>query len=282
METHRRGKKLTTARLTAVVACASAVLAVMAPTASARHHNPRPQLSWTIAHSASEGQSIPFSWSGRRLGRNHRLVVQRPVGTAHVWKTILRLPSNSGSGELPGMALGRYRLRLADFALVRSYYRGGRRHRRRAFRWRLVAKRVVGIGVFGQVPFTTLFNQSHVGALATPTASFSYVQSWPVYDSRNLFGVTHNNCVSVHIAFVPHFRDDEGDGTVTVVQESRDPVSATVPFETAGSVDVGLTPGQTWGVNATNSPNLSIGLAEPEYYINGYAVCDSTESLFSR
>jgi hypothetical protein len=183
------------------------------------------------------------------------------------------------------MALGRYRLRLADFALVRRhgrrYYRGGRRHRRRAFRRRLVAKRVVGIGVFGQVPFTTLFNERNVAALATPTASFSYVRVWPVYESHNLFGVSRNNCTSVHIEFVPHFRDDEGDGTVTVVQESRDRVSATVPFETIGSVDADLTPGQTWGVNATNSPNLSIGLAEPEYYINGYAVCDSTESFFS-
>jgi hypothetical protein len=129
------------------------------------------------------------------------------------------------------------------------------------------------------VPFTTLFNERHVGALATPTASFSYVRMWPVYDSRNLFGVSRNNCVAVHVEFVPHFRDDDGDGTLTIIQESRDPVSATVPFETVGSVDAELTPGQTWGVTATNSPNLSIGLAEPEYYVNGFAVCDSREQF---
>jgi hypothetical protein len=231
-------------------------LMLCAPSAFARrHHAPRPRVSWTPAPAVNEGAPIPFSWRGSHLGRKHRLVVQRPVGTAHTWQTILRLSSNSGSGELPGFPLGTYRLRIADLV--------GRR---------VLAQQVAGIAVFGEVPFSTLFGSNNSGVHITPTTSFPYVNYY--YGSSHLFTVEHNRCSHVHIAFVGHhgeYEDPKAPLTLTLVQESREPTTASAPPEAIGSLDAELVPGQSWGVNIAATPGV---------YINGYAVCDSAESFF--
>jgi hypothetical protein len=225
--------------------------------ASAR---PRPAVSLSLAR-ASEGAPISFTWSARHVG-SARLVVQRPVGTAHTWKTMLKLSGTGGTGELPGVALGRYRYRLAAL----------KGHR-------VLAQEVAGVSVFGQVPLATLLGEvTHEGVWNTPTTAFPYVAT---FDQGAAFSVQHNHCVSVHISFLlvrgglNSSVDKSGfSGTLTVVQESRDPVSATVPYEGIGSVDAQLAPGQTWGVNTSASPEYL------EFLVNGYAVCDSTESFF--
>lgn len=235
--------------------CVLAGLVLLPSSAAASR---RPSLSLTLPHVASEGAPIPFSWTGSRLGRKHRLVMQRPVGTAHTWQTIMKLPSNSGSGELPGMQLGKYRLRLADLS--------GRR---------VLARQVVGIGVFGSVPFSTLFgNRSLNGVAATPKYSFPYVAYWDgEVDDNPIFTVEHNHCQNVHIAFLPGFLGPGTTGSITVVQESRDPVIASADRDTIGSLDAELVPGQSWAVNGeTVSEHINL---------NGYAICDSTESFFS-
>jgi hypothetical protein len=227
----------------------------------------RARVSLTLPQAVSENAPIPFSWAGSHLGRGHKLVVQRPVGTAHTWQTILRLPSNSGSGELPGMALGSYRLRIADVI--------GRR---------VLAQQAVTINVYGTVPFTTLL-RSGTRSYATPTSSFPYVAMWEAYDYNNPgVAVTNNHCLSVHVAFVPGKEGEnaklaEGVGTLTLVQESRDPVSASVAYNGIGSIDAELTPGQSWAINASYADNGHH--LPPEMYLNGYAVCDSTESFFA-
>jgi hypothetical protein len=270
------GDRVTAGRWTgaAVLLCALAAFSVFAPSAIARHHVPRPQLSWKLPTAIGEGEPIPFSWSGRHLGEHHKLVVQRPVGTAHVWKAIMRLPSDQGTAELLGMALGRYRLRIADLALVprpKSLH-----HRRPHFR--VLAKDAAGIGVFGQVPFSTLFNtDEHEHVYTAPQFSFPYVVGWNSLDAEagggsTVFKVDRNACMSAHIAFVAASRETaKGTGTLTLVQESRDAVSATVAFNTIGSLDAELTPGQSWAVTVDLS--TSIGDA----YLNGSAVCDSAE-----
>lgn len=215
-------------------------------------------VSWSLTPTVNEGAPIPFSWSAARLGRNYRLVIQRPFGTVHVWKSIMRLQTTSGSATLPGSGLGTRRFRIAAF-------RGSK----------LLAKQVSSVSIFGTVQFTTLL-QIDSPAVHTMTGnSFSYVREWSVGGdySENLFGVSNNNCSSVHVAFAVGSWASESRviGTVTVVQESRDPVSSSVPFEGTGSVDAELTPGQTWGVNASTQGGVG------EFFINGYATCYSTE-----
>jgi hypothetical protein len=177
----------------------------------------------------------------------------------------MRLSGNSGSAELPGLPLGKYRFRIADLA--------GQR---------VLAQQVSGIAVFGQVPFSTLFGESGAGVLATPTNSFPYVAHWGVSrwgDSELAFKVEHNHCLSVHIAFVGSFYHAHGTTTLALVQESRDPVSASAPFEAIGSLDAELVFGQSWAVSIQSTPDPHQETEGGNTYINGYAVCDSTEQF---
>jgi hypothetical protein len=250
----RLGGKRLMRRLTTMLFCAVAGSALFASTALATRP---PSLSWTLPHTADEGASIQFSWTGRHLGKKHRLVIQKPEGTAYTWRTIMRLNTNSGSAELPPMPLGKYRLRIADLS-----------------GHRVLARQVSGIGVFGQVPFSTLFQGSEQtpGVHAGPSYSFPFVASWE--DGRSpAFTVQRNHCSLVHIAFVGSGYGKPGTSIVTLVQESRDPVSASAPFDSIGSLDAEVIPGQSWAVNFSEQELPTMYLA----YINGYAVCNSTE-----
>jgi hypothetical protein len=192
----------------------------------------------------------------------------------------MRLPSNSGSAELPGMPLGKYRLRLADLS-----------------GHRVLAQQVAGIGVFGQVPLSTLFRGGYLpngdlesGVYATPSSSFPYIGGAVVGDRsrpNTVFSVSHNRCSAVHIGFVLGETPGEGYsypesiyGVVTLVQQSRNPVTSEVPLNGIGSVDAELVAGQTWSMLVAENNRDGIP-AGPTVYFNGYAVCDSTESFFS-
>jgi hypothetical protein len=268
-----------------IVGLALLLLLVLAPSqaASAGHnhqHHAKPRVSWNVPGRVSEGQAIPFTWKVKgRIGGKYRLVVQRPVGTARVWRTMLRLRTRKGSAELPGQKLGKYRFRLALLE--------GRR---------VLTKQVVGIGVFGQVPFSMLLRDGYLsggdlenGVYATPTASFPYVGSASEGDHgrpNTIFSVKHNRCSAVHVDFV--LGESPGDskhpsslyGVVTLVQQTRDPVGTEVPLNGIGAVDAELVPGQTWSLLAEENNRDGIVGTEIVYF-NGYAVCSSTESFFS-
>ncbi|MGA7966746.1 MAG: YncE family protein [Gammaproteobacteria bacterium] len=253
-------------------------------TASRRHRylrGRRPRVFWTLPGGVNEGQPIPFSWKvAGRLGRKYRLVVQRPVGTGHVWQTMQRLRGRRGSAELPGQALGTYRFRLAVLE--------GRR---------VLAQRVTGVGVFGQVPFSVLFSNGlpgttfghqENGVYATSSTSFPYIGGVWAGDRgtpNTAFSIRSNPCVSVHIAFV--LGETPGEGytypadvfaVVSLVQQTRDPVATEVPLNGTGSIDAELVPGQTWSLLAVENDRNGVE-AGPTVYFNGYAVCDSTGSL---
>jgi hypothetical protein len=233
-----------------VCVCAAAVTLGIAPGVSAA---PRASVSLTLPHQVNENAPIPFSWTGSHLGRNHKLVIQRPFGTAHTWRSIKRLSTNSGSGELAGFPMGTYRLPIADFV--------GRR---------LLAQQVVGIGVFGQVPFSTLFS-APTSVYTTPTSSFPYMAGGEIGDDDPILKVERNRCNFVHVAFVPGPHGEVGTGSVTLVQESRDPVSASAPFDAIGSLDAQVVPGQSWAVLAPKA-SVEFGFI----YVNGYAICSKS------
>ncbi len=254
---------------------AVALISLLAPASAlaGAHRPPRPRLAWTLPRTGSEGQSIAFSWSARHLGRHHRLVIQKPEGTAHTWRSIMRLKSNSGSGRLPGVALGHYRFRIADLVPARRPHRHSHPH------FRVIAKEAASIAVFGEVPFSTLFGEGVVGVDTTPSLTFPYAaliqpEVW-TNGSSHLFTVEHNHCYQAHVSFIGTFGEwqseyeaTQGQTTLTLVQESRDPVSAVADYESIGSLDAELVPGQSWGVNIAGGNGA---------YINGYALCDSAQ-----
>jgi hypothetical protein len=191
------------------------------------------------------------------------LLVQRPVGTAHVWKTVTRLTKNSGSGQLPGVPLGdKYRYRLAAIEGTR-----------------VLARDVQGFSIFGQVPFSTLLNEYQNKVLTLAQGTFPYTR-YNYGDRSPIIEVNNNNCLSVHIDFVAfeyYNHAAPGTETFTLVQESRDPVSVSVPYNSIGALEAELSPGQSWGLNSSHasphqgSPTMS--------YLNGYAICKSTETF---
>lgn len=252
-------RSVVTVLLLTLIACI-ALTGVVPANARSRHqlrHKNRAYIYWTLPATANEGQPVSFIWRGKYFGGHYKVVVERPFGTSHVWKGIMQLNA-SGNGTLPGMRLGVYWFRIAVFR--------GRT---------LLAQQTSVIKVFGTVPFTTLLQYDNTRVYTMTGNSFSYVLERTIFDgdSENVFGVSNNNCSSVHVAFAVGSVQTVSNvtGTVTVVQESRDPVSSSAPFERTGSVDAELTPGQTWGVNASAQGGSG------EFYVNGYATCDSTE-----
>jgi hypothetical protein len=256
------------------------VLVGCAALASSALASQRPSVSWSLPHTADEGAAITFSWTGHHLGQGHRLVIQKPEGTARTWRSVMKLPTNSGSAELPGLPLGKYRYRIADLT-----------------GHRVLAQQAAGVAVFGQVPFSVLLHDGYLttgdlenGVYATSSTSFPYVGGTYVGDHgrpNTVFSVNHNRCSGVHIGFVLGETPGEGYsypssiyGVVRLVQQSRDPVTAEVPLNGIGSVDVQVVPGQTWSllVEENNRNGINGG---PTVYFNGYAICDSTESIFT-
>jgi hypothetical protein len=222
----------------------------------------KPKVSLSFPGTAEEGIPISFSWTATRLGRGEKLVLQKPMGTAHTWRSVMRLHSRHGSAQLPGISLGKYQFRLAVL-LGRKVEAQARDH----------------VAVFGSVPFSTLFGRSgfeHV--LATPSYTFSFVgPAHVVYSSdTNIFTLVNaNHCRAVHIAFVTQ-GEHPAMTSVKVIQESREPVVSSVPRDVLGSIDAKLVPGQSWGVNAI----ATYTEGTPRLYFNGYAICDSTEPFW--
>jgi hypothetical protein len=242
--------------------CVGLASAALVPSAGAA---PKAKVSLALPSMANEGAAISFSWTGRHLGPNHRLVLQKPVGTAHVWKSIMRLNSNSGSAEMSGLPLGTYRLRIADLI--------GRR---------VIAQQVGTLPVYGQVPFSTLFNDHQSKVQTTPQYTFPWVVSHYDGDGPTAFQVSNNNCLSVHIGFVSmeyYNHGATGTETLTLVQESKEPVSTSVAYNAIGSLDAELVVGQSWAVSQSH---LSEHQGSPTMtYINGYAICKSAEPFRS-
>lgn len=254
------------------------VLGLLALLPASALGGPKPKVALSFPN-AAEGAPLTFNWTARHLGGVKKLVIQRPFGTAHVWKTVQRLKGTGGSGLLPGQSLGSYRYRIAA---VRGRF--------------VLAAQVATAHVYGQVPFSTLFRNGEYpsGVYTTPTGSFPYVGSGPgslehmgnTEDGEvpsTMFSVAHNRCSTVHLTFVlggtgflgksPAFT-----GTVSLVQQTREAVSASVPFNQTGSIDTELIPGQTWSVIASYvGHDEEWVIFTPTLYFNGYAVCDSAE-----
>lgn len=238
------------------------VLACLAASAGASAAVAKPTVALSLPPTADEGAPISFSWSGKHLGQGHKLVIQKPMGTANAWRSIMRLSSNKGSAQLPAMALGKYRFRIVD----------------------LIGKRVLAqdrghVAVFGQVPFSTLFGRSgYEHVVATPAFTFTFVG--PAHDvfgtDTNIFTLVHpNHCRSAHIEFVTQ-GEHPAITSAKVIQESREPVSASVSLNTIGSIDAELVPGQSWGMMAV----AAYKEGGPDLYLNGYAVCDSMKPFW--
>jgi hypothetical protein len=251
-----------------IICIALAAMLAVPATATAR-----PRLSLTLPpQGADAGQPIAYQWSVA-TSRPGSVVLQRQTGTARVWRTVARLEGSSGSGRLPALALGSYKLRIANI---------GPKPRRK-----LWAQQVRTLRVFGDVPLGKLLASGERGVFNAPTATFPYVDALTVDHGstrgrRDTFST--NTCRSVRISFSGAYVSFLSDGddisqlgvTAQVTQETRDPVTASAPLGAIASLNATLVPGQSWSIGA--SVYGTSNLADFEYgslraYLNGTASC---------
>lgn len=253
---HRRVQAL---RAVLVVLLMSALVSSgVAPAAASA----RPRVAFAISSAVTAGASTTFTWTAQRV-KGSLLAVQRTEGTAAAWRTVVRLGAgSSGSGVLPALPIGRYRLRLVELA----------------GHSRVLATQVRAIEAFGNVSFAALFHEQG-GIYTTPQGTFPYAL-WRSGTERTIITVSTNTCRSVHLEFIAGDSDSNDppeeiasqQGTFSLVQQSADPVSSTVSGDTKGTIDTQVIPGQSWAINATQDDgNLLF-----TWFINGSAECFST------
>lgn len=233
------------------------LLLLALPQAASAH---RYHVAIRLPATATSGSPIPFTWSASTPGA---VVVQKPEGTSHVWRTIPRLSGHSGTNALPPLQIGTYHMRIAAIGGRRTY-----------------AESRVLLRVYGQVPFTTLFHRNSVQTVTTPNNTFDYIVQPGLEDTPPLT-VSNNDCISLHIEWDTHILGyrprqitPELQATLSLVQEAREPQSVTATYETISTLDATVE-GKSWSLEAKNS-NTAWDLAG---YVNGYGVCDSTEEL---
>jgi hypothetical protein len=228
-------------------------------TATQSGSRPAPTVHLALAASADAGKPIVARYTGVGVSS---LQVQRQEGTANAWNTIQMLNAASGVATLPGVALGTYRVRLIGLDGVGN----------------VAAEDDHTLRVFGEVPFAKLFNTGDNGVYTLPNGTFPYVFHQYGAGDINLVTVSRNPCRHVHLEFVPGstFNNDLSgqSGSMTIVQQSADPVSATAEGNTVGTVDASVKPGQTWAVNFRESAASETLF---DWYANGTASCDSTD-----
>jgi hypothetical protein len=247
-------------------ACAVAALLVAVPTEGALARPvTKPALQLILPSQATQGSVTPYSFTAKRVPRADKLVIQRQMGTARAYRTVAALSNvASGTGSLPALQLGVYRFRIAVLSA---------RHGKTV----VVATASTHLAVFGDIPLSTLFAAAAAvgGTYTTPTRTFPWAVQWWVTGS-SVTQFTENpadsHCRSLNLDFVAESGHLSGDTvTLTVVQQASDPLAVSAAQDVISSLDVTLTPGQSWSVQtaATNFFGLNVDL-------NGTASCDQS------
>jgi len=250
------------------VAVASTAFVPRAGVALAAPAGKRPAVEWTISHSPNAGKPVPFTWKVRHLPAHGSLVLQTPEGTGRVWQTISRLGHHSsGSASTPKLSLGVRHLRLAIV------------HGRK-----VIAAAAHTLRVYGKVPLKRLLKYPNKGTYTAPTFTFPYVATNEFSGTTANRGIVtdgKSRCRRIVIAGVLG-TDGQADtvsgetGTLTVVQQSRNPTSASAGSDQLATVSAKVKPGQSWSLNdaVSNSPYWG-----GTFYLNGYGICFARSKL---
>jgi hypothetical protein len=218
-------------------------------------------ITLTLPSQATAGVAVPFTYTSVGVTAGERLVVQRQLGTGHVYQTVATLRRvRVGHSALAPFPLGVYGLRIAVIA-----------------GHRVIPDPPAVMSVFGQVPFTTLFRatQGSSGVFSLPNSTFPYAFNF-VQATAPIARVTstHSWCRSLTFSFVSANATGSNPTetlTMIVVQQSRDPVSASASLGQVQSLTANVVPGESWSLRSSTLPGQSAYYV----YVNGYGMCDT-------
>jgi hypothetical protein len=130
--------------------------------------------------------------------------------------------------------------------------------------------------------FNADFGGPTPGVYTTPERTFSYALKAFANEGETftLATIGNNSCRSVRVRFVPGREGGADDpffhgssATVSIVQEGRQPQSATAQFNDTGTVDATLSPGSAWSMNSRST------VQSMDLFIDGSAECRSGDPL---
>jgi hypothetical protein len=237
------------------------------------------RLALSLPPTAHAGASVGYAYAASGFPRGTRVALQRQEGTADSWRTVASKPAGNGSGQLAALPLGRYAFRLAVIAHSR----------------RILAQQHRVLEVYGQVPLSRLFaleggagggafytGKIHGGVYTTPTGTFPYAMQLFANEAQQFTFTTTStsNCDALNLEFVPGEADSADPGaatattTLSVLQQTLPPASATAAPKTRASLSARLAPGTSWSIT-TQATGANFG----DVYVNGYGTCFSAEPL---
>jgi hypothetical protein len=257
-----------------VLATGAVSICVLPASAMAKQET---KVTLKLPASATAGAATPFAYTTNAVPKGAKVVVQRPEGTGHIWRTIADLQIGPHRASVPALPIGVYTLRLAVLAKRKVTHKN-----KTSVETVVTAQAVQRLAVFGEVSLSTLLSKvAEPGDFTTPTSVFPFIFS--TYDGRvnyTALQISNNPCRAINLQWViggpqPDEIDPSQSGAVTLVQESADPVSASSAMGAIAALPVTtLVPGQPWSIR--------VGQEGPSggflftWYFNGSANCDST------
>ncbi len=215
-----------------------------------------------------------FSWSVSGGSTPAYALLQRQQGMKRVWRTVARLRGDSGSGAIPPLAIGAYSLRVA-------LYLGSR----------VEAAHSHTLRVFGEVPLSAMCSgftlpddninscKADNGVATIGQNAFPYVANLSSNADGGLTTLTASKttCRSIALQFgIAQTEAEQGDiVSLAVYQSSLDPISASVPDNTIGSLNATLD-GGPWQLHATNT--VEVG-GSYNLLVSGHASCYTSTGI---
>jgi hypothetical protein len=244
----------------ALAVLSSTALAVTAAPAAAAP-KPKPKLTFTIAAHVETAARIPFSYTGKSLPAGAHLVVQRQVGTGAAWKTIAKLHGAKGKATLAPLPVGKRLLRLV---LLDEHNKG-----------LTSAKRLVV--VFGHVPLGSMIQYEQApqtGSVLVGAYTFPYVATTQGPGPERTLWSDASTCRSMHFDLASSHDNPSQTSEawqVSLTQESKDPVTATIAPDQIGSLDAVIVLGQPWSLTVAAPGETSSNAVR--LAVNGWGDC---------
>lgn len=195
----------------------------------------RPTVQFRFVHESVEmGEPAAITYRAQHAPGGSRLVFQRQVGTAQVWRTILALSPHTTMANLPSVSQGLHPLRLTLIG------RGGRP----------IASVVHSLKVYSPVPLATLLNE-HTETVDIGGTLFRYVTGLNGFfrgynGSENcggasptceVFKLVGSTCRSLSLQLASQTNaSDATPPDVTIASERADPVNVQVPLNASTEV----------------------------------------------